>query len=52
MEIYLTNLSELLFHLAETPVTEPSQVVQHSTSWWFQTVRKILVKLDHFPNQG
>ena len=23
--------------------------VEQKTSWWFQPIRKILVKLDHFP---
>ena len=29
-----------------------SQIGSSSPSWWFQSIWKILVKLDHFPGQG
>ena len=30
----------------------PPQNTKTSTSWWFQPIRKILVKLDHLPQVG
>ena len=37
------------------PFSGPNQydiVKQYKTSWWFQPIWKILVKLDIFPKQG
>ena len=30
----------------------PRLLIRLSTSWWFQPIWKILVRLDHFPKQG
>ena len=30
----------------------PSKSLQNCTSWWFQPIWKILVKLDHLPRRG
>ena len=39
-------------HLNMSPHKEEDIHLQTITSWWFQPIPKILVKLDHFPTVG
>ena len=42
-------------HGSKTPIKLESKTIINSkyiTSWWFQPLWKILVKLDHFPSRG